>query len=123
MPVICRSRRALAISCLSNGREQRDARNAGMEDGSQSEAIGAAEVFDLVVLAVGFGLEQDDAFSYWRNEQLGQPSLDHPRKPSLFRTRRWSDDRSSSANARIELDNTERCTWARIGGPTFWITT
>ena len=32
--------------------------------------------FDSVVLAVGFGLERESAFSYWRNETLGQPELD-----------------------------------------------
>jgi hypothetical protein len=32
--------------------------------------------FDSVVLAVGFGLERESAFSYWRNEMLGQPELD-----------------------------------------------
>jgi FAD dependent oxidoreductase len=32
--------------------------------------------FDSVVLAVGFGLERECAFSYWRNETLGQPELD-----------------------------------------------
>jgi hypothetical protein len=63
--------------------EQRDPRNGVMKEDSQSEATGAAEDFDLVVLAVGFGIERDDAISYWRNEQLGQPSLNHPEKTFL----------------------------------------
>jgi len=32
--------------------------------------------FDSVILAVGFGLERESVFSYWRNEMLGQPELD-----------------------------------------------
>jgi hypothetical protein len=46
-------------------------------------AVGKAEEFDLVILAVGFGLERDAAKSYWRNETLGQPSLDEPRQTFL----------------------------------------
>jgi hypothetical protein len=36
---------------------------------------GDKEKFDSVVLAVGFGLERESAYSYWRNETLGQPEL------------------------------------------------
>ena len=49
------------------------------ESGTSSEdskAVGRSEEFDVVVLAVGFGLEKDKAFSYWRNEILAQPSLE-----------------------------------------------
>ena len=42
-------------------------------------AVGSSESFDVVILAVGFGLERDGASSYWRNETLGQPSLNQPR--------------------------------------------
>jgi hypothetical protein len=36
---------------------------------------GDKEKFDSVVLAVGFGLERESSYSYWRNETLGQPEL------------------------------------------------
>ncbi len=38
-------------------------------------AAGQSESFDLVVMAMGFGLEKEDTTSYWRNETYGQPSL------------------------------------------------
>jgi FAD-NAD(P)-binding len=63
--------------------ERRNPADATMDEDAQVHAIGASKVFDHVVLAVGFGLEQHDAISYWRNEQLGQPSLDQPRKTFL----------------------------------------
>jgi hypothetical protein len=59
--------------------ERRDAKNGTMLRDEHVTAIGASENFDVVILAVGFGLELDDALSYWRNETLGQPSLDQPR--------------------------------------------
>jgi hypothetical protein len=37
---------------------------------------GTKKRFNSVVLAVGFGVERDALFSYWRNETLGQPELD-----------------------------------------------
>lgn len=57
------------------------------EDGTALEpggrTIGSAETFDIVVLAVGFGLEAGKA-SYWRNETFGQPSLNEPRRTFLL---------------------------------------
>ena len=47
------------------------------------EPTGQSEPFHLVVMAVGFGLEKEDALSYWRNETLGQPSLSHSRATYL----------------------------------------
>ncbi len=53
------------------------------EDGGSSRLVtttGQSASFDLVVMAVGFGLEQADPLSYyWRNESYGQPSLSHTR--------------------------------------------
>jgi hypothetical protein len=49
----------------------------------QRGAMGSAEKFDIVILTVGYGLERDDAISYWRNEVLGQPSLDQPQRTYL----------------------------------------
>ncbi|WP_457489213.1 FAD/NAD(P)-binding protein, partial [Tardiphaga sp. P5_C10] len=42
-------------------------------------AEGKSADFDIVVLAVGFGVEAGTS-SYWRNETLAQPSLFHPRR-------------------------------------------
>jgi hypothetical protein len=50
---------------------------------AQMRAVGSSESFDVVVLAVGFGPERDGATSYWRNENLGQSSLDQPRRSYL----------------------------------------
>lgn len=36
---------------------------------------GSKERFDSIVLAIGFGLEVEASFPYWRNETLGQPLL------------------------------------------------
>lgn len=63
--------------------ERRNPIDATMDEDAQIHAVGASKIFDHVVLAVGFGLEQHDAISYWRNEQLGQPSLDQPSKTFL----------------------------------------
>jgi len=49
-----------------------------------SGAKGQSAEFDVVVLAVGFGLEADNPSSYWRNEILGQPSLSQPRRTFLI---------------------------------------
>lgn len=66
--------------------EQRDSSDGTTSlDGERRAAVGATEPFDVVVLAVGFGLERDQAStsSYWRNDILGQPSLDRPRRTYL----------------------------------------
>ena len=62
--------------------EERDPVDGTVRDASGS-ARGSAETFDAVVLAVGFGLEAGKA-SYWRNETLGQPSLNEPRRTYLL---------------------------------------
>jgi hypothetical protein len=61
-----------------------DKRNAadGTSLGEDGAAIGRAECFDLVVLAVGFGIE-DGQPSYWRNETMGQPNLHQHRRTHL----------------------------------------
>jgi GAF domain-containing protein len=46
------------------------------EINSPAVPAGDKKGFDSVVLAVGFGLERESPFSYWRNETLGQPELD-----------------------------------------------
>ena len=55
-------------------------------DGSVSEldaSVGDTKVFHHVILAVGYGLEKDNALSYWRNDTLGQPSLAEPHRTYL----------------------------------------
>lgn len=60
--------------------ERRNFADGGLSKGSS--ARGASGVFDIVVLAVGFGVETGDA-SYWRNETFGQPNLNRPRATYL----------------------------------------
>ena len=52
----------------------------GMGNDANSGAMGASADYDAIILAVGFGLERSSESSYWRNETLGQPSLDQPRR-------------------------------------------
>lgn len=61
-----------------------DKRNAadGTSLTEDDAAHGRAECFDLVVLAVGFGIE-DGQPSYWRNETMGQPNLHQHRRTHL----------------------------------------
>lgn len=47
-------------------------------------STGASEPFDFVIMAVGFGLELNSTSSYWRNETLGQPSLNPARRTYLI---------------------------------------
>ncbi len=42
-------------------------------------SVGRSAEFDIVILAVGFGLERDTEVSYWRNENYAQPSLGQAR--------------------------------------------
>lgn len=51
--------------------------------GEDRSAKGQSQRFDLVILAVGFGLEVGQS-SYWRNEVYGQPSLTQPRRSYLI---------------------------------------
>jgi hypothetical protein len=53
-------------------------------DSSDQSAEGGSKRFDIVVLATGFGIEQGEQKSYWRNEALAQPSLDKPRRTFLI---------------------------------------
>jgi hypothetical protein len=70
----------LQIEWVGEGRDPSDGTSKG---DPQMTAVGASESFDVVILAVGFGLERDGTLSYWRNETLGQPSLDQPRRTYL----------------------------------------
>jgi hypothetical protein len=54
----------------------------GTSLGEDGVALGRAEFFELVVLAVGFGIE-DGQPSYWRNETMGQPNLHQHRRTYL----------------------------------------
>ena len=48
-----------------------------------STSKGSSAKFDFAVLAVGFGIEQDN-YSYWRNETIGQPLLNLSRRTYLI---------------------------------------
>lgn len=63
--------------------EEREAADGTTLGGKVSSATGMSDDFDMVILAIGFGLERDGALSYWRNETVGQPSLDEPRRTYL----------------------------------------
>src|SRR5262249_40190809 len=63
--------------------ERRDAKDGTAFNGAQISAVGKSDSFDVVVLTVGFGVERDTTQSYWRNETIGQPSLDQPRRAYL----------------------------------------
>lgn len=63
--------------------EKRNSDSAAI-DGDHSNAVGETDDFDLVILAVGFGLESDSALSYWRNDTIGQPHLEQPRLTYLI---------------------------------------
>lgn len=62
--------------------EKRNVADGTIHD-AEGTARGSSETFDAVILAVGFGLEVSKA-SYWRNETLGQPSLNEPRRTFLL---------------------------------------
>jgi len=49
----------------------------GQKSDPQAQPVnsGTKEKFDSIILAVGFGLEVEAPFPYWRNETLGQPQL------------------------------------------------
>lgn len=54
----------------------------GTTSNGEGAAVGCAGLFDHVVLAVGFGIEEGQP-SYWRNEELGQPNLHQRRRTHL----------------------------------------
>jgi FAD dependent oxidoreductase len=54
-----------------------------LESAARTTPSGSKRRFDCAVLAVGFGLELNAPFSYWRNETLGQPELDLGRRTYL----------------------------------------
>lgn len=56
----------------------------GTAHGSSVQAEGASATFDIVILAVGFGLEKRNPSSYWRNETLAQPSLGRHRRTFML---------------------------------------
>lgn len=63
--------------------EERNPEDATILDDLRKQTAGLSEPFDIVILAIGFGLEKDGALSYWRNETLAQPSLRQPRNTYL----------------------------------------
>jgi FAD dependent oxidoreductase len=64
--------------------ESRQVEDATISGDPYNAAVGSSADFDIVFMAVGFGLEpHEDTLSYWRNEMIGQPSLDQPRRMYL----------------------------------------
>lgn len=63
--------------------EKRNAVDGTAYQEAEFAAVGKSDDFDVVILTIGFGLERDGALSYWRNETIGQPSLDQARRTFL----------------------------------------
>ena len=63
--------------------EERRPEDGTIDRQTRGEAVGDTKRFDLVIVAAGFGLEKDSALSYWRNDTLGQPNLEQPRRTYL----------------------------------------
>ena len=63
--------------------ELRD-KSSGNSSQEGSDTRGQSELFDIVVLATGFGIEIETQSSYWRSEEYGQPSLGQPHKTFLI---------------------------------------
>lgn len=88
--LFCNTRHLQLTACSSDAKrariewvgEERNVADGTIRD-QESAARGRSEIFDVVVLAVGFGLEASKA-SYWRNETFGQPSLNEPRRTFLL---------------------------------------
>lgn len=59
--------------------EPRDSADPAIPRADSAGPVGESRAFDLVVLAVGFGLETGNGPSYWRNETLAQPQLGEAR--------------------------------------------
>ncbi|KQT89320.1 hypothetical protein ASG49_16190 [Marmoricola sp. Leaf446] len=59
--------------------EERDRTEPALPAADQPAPSGESDKFDVVILAVGFGLETDSATYYWRNDTLAQPQLGQAR--------------------------------------------
>ena len=60
--------------------ERRNKVNGTIDNSFSGPALGQKSVFDTVILTTGFGLERESTLSYWRNDIVGQPSLDRPKQ-------------------------------------------
>jgi hypothetical protein len=68
----------LTIEWLGDERTADDP-TVAIDEPSQIGQTGASKDFDIVVLAIGFGLETGMRNSYWRNETYAQPQLGQAR--------------------------------------------
>jgi hypothetical protein len=59
--------------------EERSKRDPAVPADGRPTPVGDSQLFDIVILAVGFGLEQGARTLYWRNETLAQPHLGQAR--------------------------------------------
>jgi hypothetical protein len=64
--------------------QERESSNPSRLTEKGRAAAGAAEDFDIVILAVGFGIEKDSQTPYWRNETFAQPGLGHARQTFII---------------------------------------
>ena len=64
--------------------ERRDAHSLNSSQSERLNAVGLTQKFDLVIVATGFGLERDNALSYWRNDIIAQPNLEQARRMYLI---------------------------------------
>jgi hypothetical protein len=86
--LFCNTRHLQISPCGSDARhaqvewvgERRDFKDGALP--KYSSTRGNSDRFDIVILAVDFGVETGDP-SYWRNETFGQPSLNRPRATYL----------------------------------------
>jgi hypothetical protein len=77
LQVLSKNNSTLRIEWVGEPRKPSEAIHA-LNSGGKS--FGQLKDFDIVILAVGFGLESIEPHSYWRNETLSQPSLQAPQK-------------------------------------------
>lgn len=63
--------------------EARSSHGLNSKEKGNASAVGKTDKFDLVIVATGFGLEKDNALSYWRNDRVGQPNLKQARQMYL----------------------------------------
>lgn len=88
LSLFCNTRHLQISPCASDARqaqvewvgERRDFKDGALPKIASTR--GNSDGFDMVILAVGFGVETGDP-SYWRNETFGQPSLNRPRATYL----------------------------------------
>ncbi|MDM3973868.1 FAD-dependent oxidoreductase [Mycobacterium marseillense] len=70
------SERAMTVEWIG---DERSSSEPAIPATGRPTPVGDSQHFDIVILAVGFGLESGARTSYWRNETLAQPHLGQAR--------------------------------------------